>query len=227
MSAHKNVYVFIGPPGSGKGSLAQLCVQQFGWAQLSTGNLCRKHIAEQTEIGKQIDLIIKSGKLISDELVTRMVDEWLEQQGTDVSVILDGYPRTIDQAKLLGLLLQSKYPTARLVVFVFDIDDEVVVKRMSARLICTNKNCQAVFSTLPDSPFVPHVPMVCDRCQSRLERRADDEPEVIRKRLIAYHQHDLLSYYKPAGAHIIHINAEQPLEKAFDDFKNSLGLSAS
>lgn len=227
MSAHKNIYVFIGPPGSGKGTLAQLAVQQYGWAQLSTGNLCRKHIADQTEIGKQIDLIIKSGKLISDELVTCMVDEWLAEQPIDVSIILDGYPRTVEQAKRLDKLLQQKYADATLTVVVFDIDDAIVIERMSARLTCTNKKCQSVFSTLPGSPCNSRVPLICDRCQERLEQRADDDPRVIKKRLIAYHEHDLLPYYLQAGARIVHINAEQLLSKAFDEFKHELGLSAS
>lgn len=227
MSAHKNIYVFIGPPGSGKGSLAQIGVQHYGWVQLSTGNLCRKHVAEKTEIGKQIDLILKSGKLIPDEMVTSMVDQWLSEQKADCSIILDGYPRTLEQAKLLDGLLQKKYSNASLVVVVFDIDDETVIERMSARLICTNKKCQSVYSELPDSPFKPRMSMTCDHCQSPLERRSDDDPAVIKKRLVAYHEHDLLPYFSLSGARIIHLNAAQPIENTFNDFKRQLGLSAS
>lgn len=227
MSTTRKIFIFIGPPGSGKGSLADMCVKQLGWKQLSTGNLCRKHIAERTDIGKQIDLIIKSGKLISDELVTSMADEWLAEQGTDKPVILDGYPRTVEQARLLDKLLKLKFAGSETIVVVFDIDDEVVIKRMSARLVCTNKNCQSVFSMLADSPLSPRVSMVCDRCQSRLERRADDDPEVIRRRLVTYHQHVLLPHYELSGARVVHINAEQPLDAAFADFLHCVGMSAS
>ena len=94
------VILFIGPPGSGKGTLSQKCVQKLGWQQISTGDLCRRHIAKQTEIGKSIDFAIKSGKLVSDGLISQMVFDWFRQENIESDVvILDGYPRTVNQAK--------------------------------------------------------------------------------------------------------------------------------
>ncbi len=100
MSTERSIVIFIGPPGAGKGSLSQLCVKELGWAQLSTGNLCRYHITEQTELGKQIDLAIKSGKLISDGVIVDMVDKALpETFKQSPIVILDGFPRTVAKHK--------------------------------------------------------------------------------------------------------------------------------
>ena len=79
MKRRKDIVIFLGPPGSGKGSLSQLCVKRLGWHQLSTGNLCREHIARGTEIGTQIDFAIKSGKLIADSLILEMVHDWLRE----------------------------------------------------------------------------------------------------------------------------------------------------
>lgn len=106
----QQAFIFMGPPGSGKGSLSKLCKTYWGWQQLSTGNLCRKHISEDTQIGKEIDFIIKSGKLISDELIASMVDAWLtDVVGKEYSLILDGYPRNFTQAQDLLRLIQDKY----------------------------------------------------------------------------------------------------------------------
>ena len=108
MNPKKSVFIFIGPPGSGKGTLSHLCVSSLRWVQLSTGNLCRKHIAEQTEIGKQIDFALKSGKLVSDSLINAMVHDWFSMtiQEAD-NIILDGYPRTVAQAEALHEYLQK------------------------------------------------------------------------------------------------------------------------
>src|SRR5438105_2140053 len=104
-----NIFIFLGPPGSGKGSVSRLCIKDLGWVQLSTGNLCRKHIAKQTEIGKEIDFAIKSGKLVSDDLITNMVLEWFQKDFDDShTVILDGYPRTIMQAQAFTKLFDKQ-----------------------------------------------------------------------------------------------------------------------
>ena len=92
----ERIVLFVGPPGSGKGTLSQKCVQELGWKQISTGDLCRAHIANETEIGKKIDFAIKSGKLVDDGLISQMVFEWFsEQKNGPHTVILDGYPRTV------------------------------------------------------------------------------------------------------------------------------------
>ena len=215
------VYIFIGPPGSGKGTLAQECVKKFNWATLSTGALCRQHISQQTEIGKQIDLIIKSGKLISDDLVTSMVDEWLAQQVNSAEgIILDGYPRTEQQVKLLFDLFHTKYAQFHLRVVKFDISDESVIRRLSSRLMCQNKNCQAIYSIYPGAGLAPKQQDVCDRCSSSLIQRSDDKPEVIRDRLVVYHQHDPSAIFEKMGQKVELINADRPFSEIFDEFQH-------
>jgi len=223
----KQVLVFIGPPGSGKGSLSKLCVQQFGWAQLSTGNLCRQHIAEQTEIGKEIAFAIKSGNLISDNLITSMVQEWLaEKIGTISGIILDGYPRTVAQARAFDEFVQNKLSGLSLKIIRFYIPDEDLIARLSGRLVCTNKECQAVYSAIPGSLQQPKKPMICDVCGAALGQREDDQLASVRERLLIYHKHeqDLLTFYKNSGKDIISLNAGHPLEEVFKEFKRLLGL---
>lgn len=110
MYFQEKIFIFIGPPGSGKGSLSSLCTQKFGWKQLSTGNLCIKHIANETSIGKKIDFAIKSGKLIEDDLITQMITEWFTNQSVNsLAVILDGYPRTVEQARFFDDFIKKKF----------------------------------------------------------------------------------------------------------------------
>jgi len=227
MKSAKGIYLLMGPPGCGKGSLAQLCVQQLGWKQLSTGNLCRKHISEQTEIGKEIDFAIKSGKLVSDELVTAMVAEWLDKDAQDApAVILDGYPRTRAQAQALDNLLSSKPGEWNLQVITFNVSDDTVVDRLSRRYICMDKKCQAVYSLEIADPLLGHEAAKCEICSSQLERRKDDEPAAIRDRLAIYHKHEdvLLQFYKDKGLKIKELNAEQPMLDVFRDFKQLIGM---
>lgn len=214
------IYIFIGPPGSGKGTLAQECVKDLKWATLSTGALCRQHISQQTEIGKQIDLIIKSGKLISDELVTSMVDEWLTSQINNAKgIILDGYPRTEQQVSMFFELLRTRYAGAQLHVVKFDIGDKSVIRRLSSRLMCQNKNCQAVYSMLPEANLAPKQQNMCDHCSCVLMQRADDKPEVIQDRLIVYHQYDPSAFFERMGQRVEIIGADRPFTEIFDDFK--------
>lgn len=215
--------VFIGPPGSGKGTLSNLCVQKLGWEQLSTGNLCRKHISEQTSIGKQIDFAIKSGKLISDKLMTDMVDEWLTTVGlSDKTLILDGYPRTIPQAQALDELLKSKYTSLKLHIIRFIVPDECVISRLGSRYICQNNKCQAVYSVAEGSSLAPKHDMICDRCKSPLIQRKDDTQEAIQDRMIVYHMHEkeLISFYRNAGYGVIEVDANRPHQEVFENFKH-------
>lgn len=227
MSRQGNVYIFLGPPGSGKGSLSNICVTDLGWLQLSTGNLCREHIAKQTEIGKQIDFAIKSGRLVTDNLIVEMVDKWLEECfATKENVILDGFPRTVPQARALEALLCNRFNFVRTSNVKLLIEDDEVVARLMGRYICSNDKCQAVFSLIDGSGLKPKRHMFCDACSAALVRRSDDTEESIRERLKAYHQHEdkLLDFYKDQGQEIIELDAHRPLNMVFEEFKGRLGL---
>ncbi len=215
-----NIFVFIGPPGSGKGSLSQLCVESLDWKQLSTGALCRKHIAEGSLVGKQIDLAIKSGKLIDDALVLDMVSQWLTSLGTNQeNIILDGFPRTRPQAQALMNLLGAQFTGCNLTVVEFFISDAEAVNRLAARFVCTDKKCEAIYSER-SSELAPSNQKACDRCGNALERRADDQPETVKQRLATYHKHadPLLAFYHETGQPVFRVDVEKPLEIVYKEF---------
>lgn len=227
IGGQQNVFIFIGPPGSGKGSISSLCTEKFGWKQLSTGNLCRKHIARQTKIGKEIDFAIKSGKLVSDSLITGMVIDWFMQMGDqDGITILDGFPRTRAQAESFNELLEKQLDHLKLHVIRFGIRDESIIARLCGRYICQNKECQAVYSLLPGSALAPQCENVCDKCGMVIGRRKDDEENAVRERLEIYHRHEkqLLDFYRQIERHIHEIDADKSLHQVFEDFKSVVGL---
>ena len=217
----REAYIFIGPPGSGKGSLSKLCTEQFGWAQLSTGNLCREHIMNETEIGKQIDFTIKSGKLISDELITGLVDEWLGQMvQEDKVIILDGFPRNALQVDYFADLLKKKYASLKIKIVRFLISDETAAHRICSRYICQNKQCQLVYSANAHSGLCPKDEMQCDACGSLLGRREDDNIDTVKNRLKIYREFeaDMLERLDNIQAKMIDVHVERPLHDIFDTF---------
>ena len=222
----RDVFIFIGPPGAGKGSLASLCINHFGWLAVSTGNLCRKHIAEQTKIGKEIDLIIKSGKLINDDLISSMVFEWFHENADKAQgIIFDGYPRTVIQAQSFDAMLKAHFPKAKVRVVLFEITDDVVVDRLCSRFVCQNKECQAIYSRSSSSDLVSTEAMVCGLCSGPLGRREDDSEGAVRKRLDIYHRHEqqLLEFYQKNEIKIIKLDASQQLQRVFENFVHVLG----
>ena len=227
MIERKRVFLFIGPPGSGKGSLSHYCTKEFGWHQLSTGSLCRKNISEGTEIGKQIDFAIKSGKLISDGLIISMVEDWLvNNSATFAAAILDGFPRTIAQAEALSELLTQKNSKCDLTIIRLSISDKMIIERLSGRLICSNNDCQLIYSSLSSSALEPLREMTCDRCTSSLIKRADDALVSVRERLKIYHQHEeeLLKFYRKSGLAITEVNVEKPLKDVFKEFQQIMNI---
>jgi len=228
VSLKYTVALFIGPPGAGKGSLSEYCRRELGWKQLSTGNLLRKHISEQTDLGKQIDLIIKSGKLVPDELINAIVEQWLIESCSHNStgMILDGYPRTIAQAKSLNALIERAFMVSRLKVVRFLVDDRVAIDRISARFICTNKDCQAVYSSLKYSSMKPREAMACDKCQSPIGKRKDDRESIAKERLSVYRKHErgLLDFYQELGQPVIECDAGQQMDDLFNDFKMLMNI---
>jgi adenylate kinase len=223
LNTQRKIIIFIGPPGAGKGSLSNLCVERLSWVQLSTGNLCRKHIAEKTKIGIAIDEAIKAGGLVSDELIISMVDDWLTTQ--QANTILDGYPRTVVQARALKNLVSTKLTASDLAIVRLSISNEKVVARLSARMVCSNKDCQAVYSAIKGSLLEPNNITKCNKCDASLMRRPDDEPAAIQERLKTYYKHekDLIDYYLKAGLNVKELPVERPLHDIFNELKTVIG----
>lgn len=219
-------YVLIGPPGSGKGTLAEMLVRELNWHQLSTGNLCRKHIAQGTSLGQQIDFAIKSGKLVSDELIVDMVAQWIEQQPEGANIILDGFPRTVEQARSFMQMLGTQFSSAKLDVVRLNLADEAVIERLYGRAVCTNKDCQMVYSLAKGSSLAPKQDKICDKCSSLLERRADDTIETIKDRLATYYHHEkpLVNFYADHGRMVHELDVNKQLDQIFKDFTNVVGV---
>ena len=227
MKISKEIILFLGPPGAGKGTLSHLCIRRLGWVQLSTGNLCREHIARGTEIGEKIDFAIKSGKLVSDSLIVDMVGRWLTEVVTDdQTVIFDGFPRTVPQAQALYELL-SQHRDVSLKLIRLTMSDEDLVTRLLSRAICSDEECQSVYSVHEHSSLRPRIENICDDCESDLVRRSDDEEEAIVERLKIYHKHEkgLLSFFEKVGQAICNVEAHQPLEEVYCSFIDTTGYS--
>ena len=218
-------YFFFGSPGAGKGTLARRCVTDLGWLQLSTGDLFRKHIAERTELGLKISHVIKSGGLVDDTLVLKVVEEWLnEKVKKETPIIFDGFPRTLKQAELFLALLSEKFPTIPVEIVELCLSDDEVVKRLLSRRVCENKACQMVYS-LTTRP--PKNDALCDECGAHVVQRVDDNEESIKNRLVVYHKHSqpLLDFYASKGIIKREINASVSMDSVFEMFEKMVGVA--
>lgn len=216
------IFILLGPPGSGKGTLSSLCVQQFGWLQLSTGNLCRDNIAQNTALGLKIKAFIEQGLLVPDEIIAEMVADWLtSQDNLPKGVLFDGYPRTKVQAAILYDLLQTKLQTFDVILVKVGIDPALLIERIVNRVICSNKNCGRVYSLLTSGESSSKQPMICDDCGSALIRRVDDTAQSLEQRLRVYFQHeqDIIDFYVDKGLPVCTLNGAQAIQNVFEDFK--------
>ena len=186
-----NNFIFLGPPGAGKGSLAVKVAEDYKIPHISTGDIFRANIKAQTPLGVKVKAIIDSGSLVSDELTFELVKDRLAQDDCKNGYILDGFPRTIPQAEMLDGLV------ADLKVVNFQIKDEIVIGRLSTRRVC--KACGANYNikTLP-----PKVEGVCDKCGGELYQRDDDKQESILHRMDVYREQTepLIKFYRDKGA---------------------------
>ena len=217
----RDIFIFFGPPGAGKGTLSALASSRLGWSFFSTGDACRKHISEGTKIGQSIDFAIKSGKLVSDDLIIQMVEHWLLNDAPkDSNLILDGCPRTLAQAEYLVNLIESKFPDCKLRVVELTSSDQVLVERILNRMVCSNKECQAVYSKSAESTH-SKVNGKCDKCGAILKRRSDDTEEAIKERLQTYAMHakPVLDFLSKKGIRVDKIDAERQIEKVFKDLE--------
>lgn len=182
--------ILLGPPGAGKGTQARVLVENRGMVQLSTGDMLREARNSGTEMGKVVADVMDRGELVTDEIVIGLIREKLEQGGK--GFIFDGFPRTLAQADALGELLDETGMTLDRVIEM-RVDDEALVRRIAGRFTCGD--CGEVYH---DENRPTAKPGVCDHCGStNLKRRADDNEESLRTRLLEYYKKTspLIGYY--------------------------------
>ena len=188
--------VLLGPPGAGKGTQAKLLEDSRSLVKLSTGDMLRAAVAAGTELGRKAGDIMERGQLVPDDLVIELIAERMDEDGGGEGFILDGFPRTIAQAEALDRLLKERGKKLDRVI-VMEVDDEALIERIAGRFACAN--CGEGYHDLYK---MPKVEGVCDRCGSaEFVRRRDDNEEVVRSRLKAYHAQTepLIDYYTRQG----------------------------
>ena len=185
----KKALILFGPPAAGKGTLASLCNDNFGWKQLATGNLCREQIAEKSELGIQLEALISAGSLVPDAIIMDMIEQWIRRNQDNIEgIIFDGTPRTAAQAEFVHEMLENKFPHFEVIIVRFDVDEQKLFNRIATRFICSNKSCQMVYSSNENES--------CEKCNGSLYKRLDDNADSLKNRLNEYYQYekDVLNY---------------------------------
>ena len=210
--------IMLGPPGSGKGTQAQILSELYCVPVITTGDMLRDSVDMGTRYGKLAKDYMERGDLVPDGIVNRIVGDRLKRNDLSEGFILDGYPRSIPQADALDKILDENNQELDYVIHVV-LDDESIIDRLSKRRVCPN--CGAVYH-LESNP--PKIPDVCDECGSKLIRRIDDSPDVIRKRLKVYREKTkpLLERYEERGI-VVDVPGDVDLSKLPQMLKELLG----
>ena len=202
-------FIFLGPPGAGKGTLASQVAEEYGIPQISTGDIFRENIKNQTELGKKVKAIMDAGGLVSDDVVLEIVEDRLKKDDCKKGFILDGFPRTIPQAEAfekLGINVK---------VVNFEVNNDLIIARLSNRRVC--KNCKANYNV---KFMPPKVEGKCDKCGGELFTREDDKLESITNRLEVYRKETepLIDFYRKLNK-ITDIDSARDSAEVLVDFK--------
>jgi adenylate kinase len=207
-------FVFLGPPGSGKGTQAKQLSAALAVPHISTGDIFREQIAQRTKLGIEVDEVLKQGQLVSDELTNKIVAERLTQADAALGFVLDGYPRSLSQAEFLA----SLFPAVQAVLF--ELTDEESIKRIARRRTCAK--CGAIYH-LDYQPA--KQPGICDACGGELIQRNDQREAIVQDRLKVYHSQidPLVNFYQHRQQLII-IDGQPLIQQVSDSLRKVLGL---
>ena len=189
------IIIMLGAPGTGKGTIAGILTKELGIPQVSTGDIFRKHIKEQTELGKLAEKYISNGKLVPDDVTIGLVENRLKEPDVQNGIILDGFPRTVKQAEELDKMLEKDGKQVDLVINLTTPEDEII-ERIVNRRICPN--CKAVYNLILNPPKQEGI---CDKCGEKLVQRKDDNKETVKQRFNSYIEQTspLVDYYDKKG----------------------------
>ena len=191
------VLIMLGAPGTGKGTVASKLSEKMGIPQVSTGDIFRKAIAEKTPVGIEAEKYISKGMLVPDDVTIKIVEERLKDEDVQNGLILDGFPRTIEQAEVLDKMLEKNNKTITLAINL-ETSEEEIIDRIVNRRVCSNQECKTVYNIKLNPPKQDGI---CDKCGSELKQRKDDNEETVRNRLISYYKQSapIVDYYKNKG----------------------------
>ncbi len=200
--------ILLGPPGAGKGTQAKTIADRLGLAHVATGDLFRDHQSRNTPLGQQARTFMERGALVPDSITVQMLLERIAQPDCQEGSLLDGFPRTLEQARALDQALQQRGQKVGLALFI-NVSPEELLRRLGGRLIC--RVCQAPYhqATAP-----PRVSGRCDRCGGELYQRDDDKSEAVQKRIQVYQQetYPLVDYYTRQEK-LSEVDGEQSIEE--------------
>lgn len=210
--------VFLGAPGAGKGTQADKLGEYLHLPHIDTGSMLRSAIAEGSEMGRIAESFISVGKLVPIEIVVGVIRERLQKPDCADGFILDGFPRNLEQAKGLDIILNEIDEKITNVINI-DIPEDILIDRMAQRKICTK--CEAKFNLRFNPPKIDNI---CDRCGGELYQRADDSVENAKRRIETYKNETepLIEYYRDRGL-LININGFQEINNIFRDIVKALG----
>ncbi len=209
--------VLLGPPGAGKGTQATSIAKKYNIPHISTGDIFRKNIKDKTELGNKAKEYMDKGLLVPDNLVVAIVEERLKEADCKDGFLLDGFPRTVEQAEALDKSLASMVVSLDKVLNI-EVNKEILVNRAVGRRIC--KECGATYH-IEFNP--PKKEDICDQCDGSLYQRADDNAETVSKRIEVYlnQTQPLIDYYTKKGI-IATVDGQQPIDKVFEDIVDAL-----
>ncbi|HEY3273508.1 MAG TPA: adenylate kinase [Methanocella sp.] len=209
--------VLFGPPGAGKGTQAKFLSEEFNIPHISTGDILRENVKKGTALGMKAKSYMDKGELVPDQLLNDLVRSRLEEPDTKKGFLLDGYPRTIPQAKALDDIMDDMNRKLSAVVNI-DVGTNALIKRLSGRRIC--RSCGASYHVSFNAPKVKDI---CDTCAGELYQRADDTEEAIKNRLAVYKKQTqpVLDYYKKKGV-LVDIDGDREIEEVKADVIRAL-----